>query len=85
MAEEGSETLRRTILEAVDNQLREDDPPETRQTLERLMAEGHSREEAITLIGQALSVEIYEVMKSGLPYNQERYLMALGSLPNLPE
>ena len=35
--------LQALIYEVVDNQLRDGTPPETRQTLERLIAEGHTR------------------------------------------
>lgn len=85
MPAEGSDPLVRTAREAVENQLREDNPQETKQTLDRLMAEGQSREQAIVLISRALAVEIREVMKTGLPYNEERYLTALANLPDLPE
>ncbi len=85
MAGEAFDRLRDAALEAVENQLREDEPPETGQTLERLMGEGYSREDAIVLIGRVLAVEINEVVKTGLSYSQERYLEALKDLPNLPE
>jgi hypothetical protein len=85
MPAEGSDPLVRTAREAVDNQLREGNPKETRQTLDRLMAEGRSREQALALISKVLAVEIREVMKTGLPYNEERYLTALANLPDLPE
>ena len=43
--------LKAVILEVVDNQLRANKPPETRSTLERLIKEGYSKEEAKKLIG----------------------------------
>jgi hypothetical protein len=85
MAGEGSGALLGAAMEAVGNQLSENDPPETAQTLERLMEEGYSREDALALIARAMAIEIYEVVKTGLSYNQERYLGALNSLPELPE
>ena len=85
MAGEGSEALLGAALEAVGNQLSENDPPETTQTLERLMAEGYSREDALALIARIMAIEIYEVVKTGLSYNQDRYLGALNSLPELSE
>ena len=39
------------ILEAVENQLRDDNPPETALTLARLTTSGESRENAMRLIG----------------------------------
>lgn len=38
--EESNPQLRASFLEVVDNQLKANDPPETRQTLDRLIAQG---------------------------------------------
>ncbi|MBM2805159.1 MAG: hypothetical protein HW419_3052, partial [Deltaproteobacteria bacterium] len=38
--------LNAAIMKVVDNQLRGNDPPQTGQTFKRLMAAGHSEEEA---------------------------------------
>lgn len=85
MADDAFDRLRGAVLEALENQLREDEPPEARQTLERLMGEGYSREDAKTLIARVLAIEINEVITTGLSYNQDRYLKALATLPDLPE
>jgi hypothetical protein len=50
--------LRAAILEVVENQIRNSNPPETRQTLERLLAAGYSRKQAIEMIGSALVEKI---------------------------
>jgi hypothetical protein len=76
--------LRRAILEVVENQLRDGTPPETRATLERLMAEGFSRQEAIEFIGAVVTVEIFDVLKSGQPFQEARFVAALNALPRLP-
>ncbi|MBO0700537.1 MAG: hypothetical protein J2P46_19225 [Zavarzinella sp.] len=76
--------LRRAILEVVDNQLRDNTPPETRATLDRLVAEGRSRKEAIELIACVVSTEIFHVLKSGRPYDNARFVAALQALPRLP-
>ena len=76
--------LQRAILEVVENQLRDGTPPETRSTLERLMADGRSREEAVKLIGCVVSTEIFDVLKNQEPYNETRYVAALRALPKLP-
>ena len=72
------------IVEAVKNQLSENDPPETRVTLERLMEMGESRENAIRYIASALSVEIFGALKNNQPYDGERYVANLKALPKLP-
>jgi len=76
--------LREAILEVVSNQLRDGNPPETRATLERLMAEGHSRDEAIRQIGCVVSCEIFEVLKSKRPFDEARFVAALHALPRMP-
>lgn len=76
--------LRAALLEAVDNQLALGDPPEARQTLERLVAQGYTREGARQLIATAVLSEIFDVMKSGKPYDAERYKGVLARLPRLP-
>jgi hypothetical protein len=46
----------------VENQIRNSNPPETRQTLERLLAAGYSRKQAIEMIGSALVEEIWAIL-----------------------
>jgi hypothetical protein len=79
-----SPELRRVLLEIVDNQLRDGTPPETRVTLDRLIAEGFSRARALELIACVVSSEIFDVLKSGRPYDQGRYLAGLLALPQMP-
>ena len=44
--EEHNPVLAAAIMEVVENQLRQNDPPETKQTYERLLMEGHTEVEA---------------------------------------
>lgn len=78
------EMTREVIFEIVENQMREGAPPETRQTYDRLMADGHSREQSMKLIGCALTSEIFSVLKENKPFDEERYVAALKALPKLP-
>jgi hypothetical protein len=85
MTDDGDpEVLRAALFEAIENQLRSNVPPETRETLDRLMSEGHTREEAMKLIGCALTSEIYDVLKTQTPYDNARYVANLKRLPELP-
>jgi hypothetical protein len=84
MDEASNPHLRRAILEVVDNQLRDNNPPETVETLKRLMADGRSRKEAVELIACVVSTEVFEVLKSGRPYDNARFVAALKALPGLP-
>ena len=72
------------IVEAVENQIRENNPPEVKQALKRLMGLGESRENAIRFIASTLSVEIYETMKHLTPFDEARYIKNLNALPKLP-
>jgi len=73
------------FLEVVENQLRDNNPPETKQTLDRLMKEGYSPEDAKGLIAQAVAVETYVILKEKVPFNRERFVRNLASLPQEPK
>jgi len=76
--------LKRAILEVVDNQIKNNDPPETAQTLKRLKNEGYSEKEAREFIGVAVSAEIFDVLKNKEEYNRERFVKVLNNLPKMP-
>jgi len=76
--------LKRAILEVVENQLRAGDPPQTKQTFDRLVAAGHSEDEATRLIGCAVSCEMFEVMRDHRVFDLERFAKALAGLPTMP-
>jgi hypothetical protein len=73
--------LTAAILEVVDTQLRENTPPETRQTFERLVARGYAPEDARRLIGNVVAQEIFHVLQRREISNEQRYLAALHGLP----
>jgi len=74
--------LKAGYLEAVETQLRENNPPETRQTFDRLRAEGISEKNAKLLIGSVIAAETYYVMKSRSPFNLARFVKNLNRLPD---
>src|SRR5688572_20452587 len=84
MKKSGNPRLRQAILDVVNNQLRDGTPPETATTLERLMREGHSRAQALELIGAVVASEIFGVLKEGRAYDAARYVAALRALPRMP-
>jgi len=77
--------LNKAIMEVVENQIRQLNPPATKETFDRLVREGHDREEARRLIGCVVASEIFDILKSMEPYNETRYVNALLRLPELPE
>jgi hypothetical protein len=83
--EEHNPYLQAAIFEVVDNQMAAGDPPETKETFERLLGEDFSEEDAKKLIGQAVCTEIYCIGKYKELFNRERYLRNLRNLPIEPE
>ena len=81
---ETSPRLKATILQVVETQLKDNDPPETKQTFNRLISEGFSEEEAKRLIGCVVSSEIFDVLKNNEPFDHARFVKALDKLPKLP-
>ncbi len=71
-------------IEAIENQIRDNDPPETRITLDRLMSLGESRNNAMKYIGAVMAQEMFEILRNKLPYNEDRYIANLKNLPELP-
>ena len=65
--------LKKTILEVVDNQLKANDPPCTKDVYEKLRAAGYSRAEAKDKIGAVVLSEIYDIMKEGQPFDEGNY------------
>lgn len=81
---ETNEILREQIFEIIKNQLRDNDPPETKATYDRLIKNGFDDFETRQMIGQCLAVELFDVMKFGKPYNNERYIKNMKALPKEP-
>ena len=77
--EKVSPILREEILKAVKFQIRENNPPETKKTYERLLKK-YSSEDALKLIGGALVTEIYWILKNEEVFNEERYTKELRAL-----
>jgi len=77
--------LRASFLQIVDNQLRANDPPETRETFDRLVAQGISEEDAKVYIAQAVCVETFDILKYKKSFNLKRYVKNLQLLPKQPQ
>ncbi len=76
--------LHDAIMSIVENQLSENNPVETRETLDRLMLEGWSEENSLKLIGQCVVVELFGVMKYKAKFNEKRFIRNLKNLPKTP-
>lgn len=84
MDENEAAQLRKAVLEAVEKQITDGEPPETAETLERLVGEGYPRNEAVLMIGHVLAVEMFGIMKEERGFDHTGYARALARLPKLP-
>lgn len=80
MSEAYNPHLKALILQVVDNQLNENDPPITRVTLDRLIAAGYSKKRAKEMIGSVVAEFIFYAMHDNIPYDEKKYVQALEQL-----
>ena len=82
--EELSKTMKNTIFEIIQNQIRNNNPPETKKTYDRLLASGIKKKEVMNLIAAVVSVEIFEIMKNKTEFNLPRFVKNMMNLPEFP-
>jgi uncharacterized protein with ATP-grasp and redox domains len=83
--DETNPLLGEEMKKVVRNQIKKNDPPETKQTYDRLIKEGFPKDEVMRQLAVVVAAEIYDIMKNEEPFNQERYLKRLNDLPQEPE
>lgn len=81
---EENTAMRDHIFEVIENQIENNDPPETKKTYDRLRADGFDDFVTKQMIGQCLGIEIFNMLKQGQEYNNNRYLKNLQNLPKEP-
>jgi len=81
---EKNDIIREQIFEIIKNQLKANNPPETKKTLNRLIKLGYSEMESKQLIGQCVVVELFDVMKNEKTFDEKRYINNLKKLPDEP-
>lgn len=72
--------LKALLLEVVDNQMNQNDPPITNETFKRLVNAGYSEKEAKEKIAAVVVEHIYDIMKGGTHFNEKKYAKDLKSL-----
>ena len=73
--------LKKDIEEILENQLKDEELPETKITYKRLIGLGYADFETRQLISQCIVAEIYDVIKEQKPFNKARYVSNLNRLP----
>jgi hypothetical protein len=81
---ETNDNLRDKIFEIIEIQIRDNKPPETKMTLDRLRKQGFDEFQTRQMIGQCLAVELFNALKFQVPYDNERYIRNLKALPKEP-
>lgn len=74
-------TVRNAMLDAVLNQIDTGDPPEARETYDRLIDGGHSNSQALNLMAEALREEMNRMLAESTPFDNARYAQALAKIP----
>ena len=72
--------LQALILQTIDSQILGNDPPEARETLQRLVGQGFTPDQAKSLIGAAIAPEISDLFDHKALFNRERYVENLKKL-----
>jgi hypothetical protein len=76
--------VRAVLYEVLDNQLRDNDPPETKETLDRLVGQGIERDEARRLITCVIADEVFMILKENATFDTKRFARKLSMLPEMP-
>ena len=76
-----SRVLQSLFLNVVHEQLKKNDPPETAQTLKRLISEGIPERDAMNMLAICIAQEFQAVFESDAPFNRERFVKTLDALP----
>ena len=73
-------TVRDVMLDTVLSQIDSNDPPEARETYDRLIDGGASNSQALQLMAAALRVEMTRMLNEATPFDNTRYAAALAKI-----
>ena len=73
-------TVRDAVMDTVLNQIDTGDPPEARQTYDRLIDGGASNSQALQLMAAVLRVEMNEMLSKSVPFDNARYAAGLAKI-----
>ena len=81
---ETNKKLRDEIFKVINNQIKDNNPPETKEAYDRLRKQGFDDLHAKQLLGQCLAIELFDIIKFDKPFDNERYTKNLLALPKEP-
>ena len=70
------------MLDTVLQQINANDPPEARETYDRLIDAGASNNQALQLMAAALRVEMARMLADAMPFDNARYAALLVKIPS---
>ena len=73
MSEPFNPRLQKLIFEVIENQIRDNNPPETKAAWDRLKAAGYTDLQIRKMIGCVFVEHLYYVMKDKIPMDMEKY------------
>jgi hypothetical protein len=76
----GNPSLTRAMTGVIEQQLRDGNPPETRQTFDRLRDAGYPQRTAVGMIGEVLINEIDHMMPEKRAFDRDRFQTLLQRL-----
>jgi hypothetical protein len=65
--------LHKIVIQSVETQIRDNDPPVTKATFERLLKNGHDEASAKEMIASVIAEEIYLMLKENREMNVESF------------
>ena len=78
---DNDKTVRDAFLDTAITQIESGDPPEAKATLDRLLAAGQTRSQALHHIAAALRVEMNRMLSESTPFDNARYAALLAKIP----
>ena len=76
-------TVRDGFLSSIVTQISSGDPPQAKETYDRLLAEGQTDSQAIQLMGLALKKEMRDMISQSRGFDNDRYVALLKRLPEI--
>jgi len=85
MESEEAQFVRQQLFEAIENQLRDNNPPFVQAVLNKLVLVGIERDEAVEMMAYVLSLEIEKTLSQDSGFDLTSYEKMLRALPELPD
>ncbi|KIU47008.1 MULTISPECIES: hypothetical protein [Pseudomonas] len=73
-----------TLIQAIENQIENDNPPAAKATFNKLTLVGYEREDILNLMAHVLACEIDAMLEDDRAFDTQWYETALRALPELP-